>query len=292
MPRGAVISISHGGGPLPLLGDPSHTDIVRSLKTRVPKILRLGTPDAPRAIVLVTAHWSEKTPTISNSSKHKLFYDYYGFPSEAYKIKYDAPGEPDVAKEIFSAFSAQGLKPKMDPERGKRNCILFITTIDTYGSLGWDHGVFVPLKVINPAADIPIVQVSVLSSEDPSAHFSMGKALAKLRDSNIAIIGSGFASLHNLGLMFRGGLGAPAFKQRNEEWSKAVTGATLEKDLGKRQHKFDGWREWPGGYEMHPPGGGEHFMPLIVCAGAGGEGEAEHYTDKFVGLDMYSYYWA
>jgi aromatic ring-opening dioxygenase catalytic subunit (LigB family) len=118
MPRGAVISFSHGGGPMPLLGDPSHKNIIKSLKTKVPKILHLNTPDAPRAIVLVTAHWSEATPTISNAPKHELYYDYYGFPPQAYKIKYDAPGEPSVAQEVYEALSAQGLKPKMNSKRG------------------------------------------------------------------------------------------------------------------------------------------------------------------------------
>lgn len=104
---------------MPLMGDPSHADIVKSLQSRVPKLLRLGTPDAPRAIVLVTAHWSEDTPNISNAAKHKLLYDYCGFPPETYKIKYDAPGEPEVAKEVFDVLAAQGLKPKTDSTRGK-----------------------------------------------------------------------------------------------------------------------------------------------------------------------------
>jgi aromatic ring-opening dioxygenase catalytic subunit (LigB family) len=103
---------------MPLMGDPGHADIVRSLKTRVPKILKLGTPEAPRAIVLVTAHWSETVPNISNGEKHKLYYDYGGFPPETYKIKYDAPGSPDVAREVFEALGKAGLKPKMDAERG------------------------------------------------------------------------------------------------------------------------------------------------------------------------------
>jgi aromatic ring-opening dioxygenase catalytic subunit (LigB family) len=147
------------------------------------------------------------------------------------------------------------------------------------------------MLLINPAADIPIVQVSVLASEDPAAHYAMGRALEPLRDANVAIIGSGFASLHNLGLMRTGGLDGAAFKARNEEWSRAVTAAAEKSSVEKRGKKFEGWREWPGGHEMHPPGGGEHFMPLIVCAGAGGEGPAQHYTDEFMGLEMYSYYW-
>jgi aromatic ring-opening dioxygenase catalytic subunit (LigB family) len=103
---------------MPLMGDPAHKDIVESLKTRVPRILRLGTPDAPKAIVLITAHWSADTPTISNAARHKLYYDYSGFPPETYQIKHDAPGEPAVAKEVFDVLAAQGLKPKMDSGRG------------------------------------------------------------------------------------------------------------------------------------------------------------------------------
>jgi aromatic ring-opening dioxygenase catalytic subunit (LigB family) len=147
------------------------------------------------------------------------------------------------------------------------------------------------MLLVDPKGTIPIVQVSCLSSESPSAHFAMGRALATLRDSNVAIIGSGFASLHNLNLLLGGGTRNPAFRERNVAWSKAVTDATTQKDSKDRERKFEGWREWPGGYEMHPPGGGEHFMPLIVCAGAGGDEVAEFYTDEFMGLDMYSYYW-
>lgn len=147
------------------------------------------------------------------------------------------------------------------------------------------------MKIVNPSADIPIVQVSVLKSESPKDHFAMGLALSKLRDSNIAIIGSGFASFHNLGLMFNGGIKDQGFKGRNEAWSKAVTDATTEPNVQEREKKFEGWRKWTGGLEMHPPGGGEHFLPLIVCAGAGGDGKAELYKDEFMGLSMYSYYW-
>ena len=104
---------------MPVMGDPEHKEIIHSLKTRVPEILRLNTPEeAPRAIVLVTAHWSERNPTISNAEKHKLYYDYGGFPPETYKLKYDAPGSPSVAKEVFDALVAVGLKPENDPERG------------------------------------------------------------------------------------------------------------------------------------------------------------------------------
>jgi aromatic ring-opening dioxygenase catalytic subunit (LigB family) len=80
---------------------------------------RLNTDEKPRAIILITAHWSERNPTISNAEKHKLYYDYGGFPPESYKLKYDAPGSPSIAKEIHQALSDAGLKPDNDEERGK-----------------------------------------------------------------------------------------------------------------------------------------------------------------------------
>jgi aromatic ring-opening dioxygenase catalytic subunit (LigB family) len=118
MTKGAVISFAHGGGPMPVLNDPMHKDIIYSLKNRVPKILRLGTPEAPRAIILVTAHWSERVPTISNAEKHGLMFDYGGFPDEAYRLKYDAPGSPAIAKEVYDVLQSAGLKPDNDGERG------------------------------------------------------------------------------------------------------------------------------------------------------------------------------
>jgi aromatic ring-opening dioxygenase catalytic subunit (LigB family) len=148
------------------------------------------------------------------------------------------------------------------------------------------------MLLIHPAADIPIIQVSVLSSEDPTSHYKMGQALATLRDTNIAIIGSGFASFHNLRLMFSGVSRDPAFQARSVAWNQAITDAVSEADAGKRNDKLSKWREFPGAFEMHPRYGAEHFLPLIVCAGAGGEGEPGKYTDEFMGLDMYSYYWA
>lgn len=110
---------------MPVMGDPSHADLIKSMTEKVPKILGLGTPNAPRAIVLVTAHWSERRPTISNGNKHKLYYDYGGFPPETYKLKYDAPGSPEVAKEVYEALEKAGLNPQLDGERGK----LFLSSL-------------------------------------------------------------------------------------------------------------------------------------------------------------------
>ncbi|CAO2652408.1 Nn.00g006910.m01.CDS01 [Neocucurbitaria sp. VM-36] len=268
-----VISLSHGGGPMPLLGDPSHKEITNSLKTKVPKILKLGTPEAPKAIVLVTAHWSTSKVTVSSGSKHGLLYDYYGFPPESYEIKHDAPGSPEVAGLVEKALKEAGVECKKDAERE------------------WDHGVFVPMKLIDPKAKTPIVQLSVLASESPSQSYAIGRALSTLRSQNIAIIGSGFATFHNLRLMFSGESSTPKFKQQNVEWSNAVTDAAMTDNDVERERKFEGWRSWPASYIMHPRGGAEHFLPLIVCAGAAGQSTGRKYADNFMGNDMWSYYW-
>jgi aromatic ring-opening dioxygenase catalytic subunit (LigB family) len=113
-----VIALSHGGGPMPLLGDPRHAAIAHSLRTKVPKILRLGTPEAPRAIVVVTAHWSTDKVTVSTGSKPAVLYDYSGFPPESYEIRHDAPGSPEVAGEVERALREKGVECGRDGERG------------------------------------------------------------------------------------------------------------------------------------------------------------------------------
>ncbi|KAJ4362685.1 hypothetical protein N0V95_001393 [Ascochyta clinopodiicola] len=268
-----VICVSHGGGPMPILGDPSHAEITKSLQTKVPKILKLGTPEQPKAIVLVTAHWSTDKVTISSGARHELLYDYYGFPDEAYSLTHNAPGSPEVAGEVEKVLKEAGIECEKDAQRG------------------WDHGVFIPMKLIDPKARIPIVQLSVLASESPTRSFAIGRALSALRAQNIAIVGSGFATFHNLRLMFSAVSSTPDFKQKNTEWSDAVSDAATTADVKSREAKFEGWREWPNSYSMHPRGGAEHFLPLIVCAGAGGETVGRKYADGFRGLDMWSYYW-
>ncbi|KAB5582302.1 Extradiol ring-cleavage dioxygenase, class III enzyme, subunit B [Coniochaeta sp. 2T2.1] len=277
MPRAAAIAVSHGGGPMPVLGDANHKDIVSSLRNRVPAILKLGTPSAPRAIVVVTAHWSTSRPTISSAPRHPLLYDYGGFPPAAYSLKYDAPGSPSVAEEVRQALAEAGLEPVMDSKRG------------------WDHGVFIPFLLINPKADVPIVQLSVLESEDPAQHLAMGRALSALRDTNVAVVGSGFASFHNLPAMRQLMMAGPGqLKGRTDEWNAALTSAVSEVDEGKREERLKKWRELPHAYDMHPRYGAEHFLPLLVVAGAAEEGKdggVKAYKDGFIGVDIWTYYW-
>jgi aromatic ring-opening dioxygenase catalytic subunit (LigB family) len=153
------------------------------------------------------------------------------------------------------------------------------------------HGVFVPMLLINPKGDIPIVQLSVLASASPTQHFAMGLALSSLRDSCVAIIGSGMPTLHNLRIMFSSAVNDTGFKVRNKEWSDKLSSTIQITDPGDRKKELKSWRDWVGASEAHPAGGVEHFLPLLVCAGAAGEGRAKFFADSVMDTKQYSYYW-
>jgi aromatic ring-opening dioxygenase catalytic subunit (LigB family) len=252
------------------MDDPDHKDIIQSWKTRTRDILKIGTSEQPRAIVIVTAHWSEDHPTISSGASHELYYDYYGFPSWTYSLKYGAKGSPDVAQQVYDQLKDAGLDPRLDTRRG------------------WDHGVFVPLKVILPEEIIPIVQMSVVRSEDPVEHFKIGQAIIGLRDKNIAIMGSGSASFHNLRVLYNDSIDLPRVTR---EWSAVLNQTIAEEDSTKRIDLLSQWRRFPHAYTMHPMDCAEHFMPLIVSAGAAGDGKAGMYADRFKRMKLYSFYW-
>ena len=133
----------------------------------------------PRALVVISGHWEEKVVTIQNNPAPPLLYDYYGFPESTYQITFPRPGAPEIAARIAVLLKTAGIECTYDHARG------------------FDHGVFIPLKVAFPKADVPIVQVSLLASMDPAEHIRLGHALAPLRDEGVLyIIGSGM-SYHN-----------------------------------------------------------------------------------------------
>ena len=129
----------------------------------------------PKALVVISGHWEEDVVTIQNNPAPPLLYDYYGFPPDTYQIKFPAPGAPEVSARMAELLGAAGIPWKYDHERG------------------FDHGVFIPLKVAFPHADVPIVQVSLLASMDPAEHIKVGRALMPLRDENVLIVGSGMS---------------------------------------------------------------------------------------------------
>ena len=171
---GSVIYIPHGGGPWPLLGEPRHRDLIDFLEN-VPSLLV-----KPSAILVISGHWEESRPTVNSGVAPPLFYDYSGFPEESYRITYPAPGDPLLAGRIVKLLENSGIQAATDEHRG------------------FDHGVFVPLKIMYPEATIPCVQLSLVNSLDPAEHIRVGRALSGLlEEENLLIIGSG-ASFHNL----------------------------------------------------------------------------------------------
>ncbi|GBP77354.1 4,5-DOPA dioxygenase extradiol [Eumeta japonica] len=246
---GPALFVNHGGGPMPLLGDKDHEGLTKFLRDELKQQINIK---ELKAIVLVTAHWEESKVTISSGKHHDLYFDYYGFPPETYKYKYDAPGDPELAKRIHEALKDNGIDSKLDSKRG------------------WDHGVFVPMILINPEADVPIVQVSVLSNQDAEQHYEIGKTLGQFRKEGVAIIGSGM-SYHNM-REFRRSRGHG--KVVNKEFDDFLNEACTSED-SERKKALMNWQEQTGALEAHPPHAAEHFMPLIVVAGAGGTGPGE-----------------
>ncbi len=240
--QGSVLYLPHGGGPLPLLGDPGHKEIVQFL------LGIRGKLGQPAAILVVSAHWEADQPTLTSAPQPEMFYDYYGFPPEAYKIQYPAPGNPGLAREIQSTLKKSGIHSSLDEKRG------------------YDHGLFIPLKLIFPEADIPCLQISLIKGLDPAKHIALGRALHKLRSQNVLIIGSGM-SFHNMRAFFSGGLPGSRPDKDFDQWLvKTCCADDLTPD--ERDHELINWSQAPSARYCHPRE--EHLLPLHVCCGAAG----------------------
>ncbi|EQC38387.1 hypothetical protein SDRG_04099 [Saprolegnia diclina VS20] len=252
--RAGAIFVNHGAGPLPLLrpvSDPDHGSTRRFMEVDTPKLL--GLEDAatrPRAIVVVSAHWQDDRIQISSGASHDLLYDYYNFPDEAYKVTYKAPGSPEIAQKIHALLAQASIPSNLDPTRG------------------WDHGTFVPMKLIRPQEDIPIVQVSVVAGWDPVLHFKIGQVLSVLRNENIAIIGSGMSFHPNWGTPV-----TPETEDHARAFVRELTSVVLQPSIVARGDALAKWEALPFARECHQKD--EHLIPLMVVAGAGGEGSAQ-----------------
>jgi aromatic ring-opening dioxygenase catalytic subunit (LigB family) len=237
-----VVFLPHGGGPWPWidLGFPkadnaalaAYLDTVQGL----PKI-------APRALLVISAHWEEAVPTVMTSKQPPMLYDYYGFPEHTYKITWPAPGEPALAARVQELLAKANIESASNAERG------------------FDHGTFVPLKLAFPKAEIPTVQLSLKAGLDPAAHLAIGRALAPLRDEGVFIIGSGM-SYHNM----RGFMNASA--QAPSETFDAWLREAATSEPAERDRQLTKWAEAPAARACHPRE--EHLLPLMVIAGAAG----------------------
>jgi aromatic ring-opening dioxygenase catalytic subunit (LigB family) len=249
MSRLPTLFIPHGGGPCFFMEwDPPDTwDRMADYLRRVPD--EVGSP-TPKALVVISGHWEEPVVTIQNNPAPSLLYDYYGFPPSTYQIKFPAPGAPEVSARVAELLGAAGIAWKYDHERG------------------FDHGVFIPLKVAFPRADVPIVQVSLLASLDAAEHIRIGRALAPLRDEGILIVGSGM-TYHNMrtlmASMRRGGNGpaADAGSLRFDDWLEQTLTKTAPES---RAAALAAWDKAPSAREAHPRE--EHLLPLHVVVGA------------------------
>jgi 4,5-DOPA dioxygenase extradiol len=238
-----ILFLSHGGGPMPILGDKGHDEMVLCLRRIASKIGK------PSAILVVSAHWEETIPTMTSGSQPSLIYDYYGFPEESYNIAYPVRGEPALAKEVHNLLESSNIDAKLDEGRG------------------FDHGLFVPLKIMYPEAAVPCIQLSLVNSLDPRRHINIGQALQSLDYDNLLMIGSGF-SFHNMKAFFVPETSES--KMQNEAFENWLldTCSNPEMDEEERTQRLVNWEKAPFARYCHPRE--EHLLPLLMCYGFAG----------------------
>ena len=236
--RQPTFYIPHGGGPCFFMPDPSEHwsgmgAFLRSLPGRL--------TERPSAILVVSAHWESEGFGIASGAGQPLIYDYYGFPPETYEIRYDPPEALAVVAAAAGLLRSHGLPVEVDPARG------------------FDHGVFVPMKVAFPTAEIPVLEMSIERQLDPTLHLAAGRALAPLRDRGVLIIGSGM-SFHDLRAF--GDKRATPGSKIFDHWLTE----TLAEPGDVRSDQLARWAQAPGALTAHPRS--EHLIPLMVAAGA------------------------
>ncbi len=262
--RAQLVFVGHGGGPLPLLGDPGHQAMV-DFMTRLPARL-----NPPEAIVVISAHWEESAATLLGAAHPALLYDYFGFPEEAYRVTYPAPGSPELAARMAGYLNQQHIPARLDTQRGL------------------DHGVFVPLKLMYPQANIPVVQLSLLRGLNAAAHLALGQALRALLPEPVLVMGSGF-SFHNTRAFFGKGMGAPdPANDAFQNW--LIETCTGPLTPAERHQRLLEWEKAPAARYCHPRE--EHLLPLQVCFGMAGGGPAQLiFDDLIVGKRAVAFLW-
>ena len=254
--------VSHGAPDL-ILQDTPTRDFLAGVAATLPR---------PKAIVSISAHFASLRPAVVVDAAPEMIYDFGGFDPALYEMVYPAPGEPALATRVGELLTASG------------QAVLLVE------GRGYDHGTWVPLEVMYPAADIPVVQLSVQPRRDPAHHFAVGRALAPLADEGVLILGSGSLT-HNLHEAFAGGRGLrsrriapPAWTSEFAEWiAEKVAAHDVEALLDYRTRA-------PHAVRNHPTD--EHLLPLFVALGAGGAGLRIHSDYDFGVLAMDAYRFA
>jgi aromatic ring-opening dioxygenase catalytic subunit (LigB family) len=235
--------ISHGGGPWPWLPDARKSmHLLEQSLAAIPSEL----PEKPKAILMVSGHWEQDDFAVMGASHPPMVYDYSGFPDFTYHIKYSAPGAPALAARAVELLKAAGLPTHPDTAQG------------------FDHGVFAPMQIMYPQADVPLFQVAIRRDYDPAAHFALGRALAPLREEGVLIMGSGL-SYHNMRVWGAQG------KVPSAEFDTWLNGALMSAP-DKREALLMAWDKAPSARACHPQE--DHLIPLMAAVGAAENGKA------------------
>lgn len=254
-----TLFIPHGGGPCFFMDMPPGWPA--DLWDQMEAYLR-GLPATlerqPRAILIVSAHWMTERPTLNVAPQPTLLYDYYGFPEHTYRLTYPVAAATDLIPRVEQLLADAGIETDRDSQRGL------------------DHGVFIPLKVSYPEANVPVLQLSLQKNLDPAEHLAIGRALAPLREEGVLIIGSGM-SYHNLS-HFGPGPGDLTAAQFDAWLNETLT----QVPPAARHERLVAWESAPGGLGSHPTS--EHLLPLMVAVGAAGDAPGtRNYSENMLG---------
>ncbi len=238
-----AIFVGHGS-PMSALPHNSYSEAWRDLG------LKLG---KPKAILLISAHWTINETAVSDVLKPKQIYDFYGFPEELYQMKYSPPGSPELAQQVIKI-----LAPILD--------------VKINNDWGLDHGAWIPLKSFFPEADIPVIQLSLDYSLSADIHYRIGQALGPLREQGILIIGSG-DMVHNLGQI------KPEEDSEPYDWAKSFEEKIFQ-CIAKKEHKLliDYHNIGPEAKLAIPTS--EHYLPLLYILGLQAEDDKLDYFVK------------
>ncbi|MGH8464817.1 MAG: DODA-type extradiol aromatic ring-opening family dioxygenase [Pseudomonas sp.] len=248
--------ISHGS-PMLALEPGASGPALKRLAAELPR---------PKAIVVVSAHWESNDLRVTSNPQPETWHDFGGFPAALFAVQYPAPGEPVLAQRVADLLSDAGLPAQLDPHRP------------------FDHGAWVPLSLMYPQADIPVIQVSLPSRLGPALQEQVGKALSELRAEDILLIGSGSIT-HNLGE-----LDWHAGPESIEPWALAFRDWMIEKlQAEDTAALLDYRRQAPYAVRSHPSD--EHLLPLYFARGAGEQFAITHqgFTMGALGMDIYRF---
>lgn len=256
--RMPVVFVSHGA-PDALLKAPDTVTCWREIGQMIP---------APSAILVVSAHWEARQPTVSLSGAPETIHDFGGFSPLLHRMQYPAPGAPALAERVVALLSGAGAVADLHPSRGL------------------DHGAWIPLSAMYAHANVPVTQLSLTRNKGAAAHFELGRLLTPLRDEGVLILASG-AVTHNFGWLDWQETEGQEPIAKATAFTEWVAGRVSEQDFSTL---FE-YRCAPYGAEAHPTE--EHFLPLLLALGAAGADTPKRYRPRFAygGLSMDAYLW-